>query len=230
LVAATPFNVNISVDAPSAEIHDFLRGSPGSFEKLSNGIQRLIKERDKRGAKFPIIIKPTINARNFRHLPDLVEWTQAIGASAINMQPMDRWTQETYDELWIEESDLPELEDIVERLIHMKQNGAPILTPNSVIALLPNHFRNEKAPPELSPCRIGLQEFFIRADGSVQLCMFYPTVGNVKEQSARDIWYGHKAKEIREQTVACERLCLLACTSQKTLSSKMKMGLRLLNS
>src|SRR5579863_5943785 len=35
VVSARPFNVNISLDAPKAEIHDYLRGAPGLFEKLS---------------------------------------------------------------------------------------------------------------------------------------------------------------------------------------------------
>ena len=39
VVAANPFNINVSVDAPNAEIHDYLRGYPGLFDKLSKGIR-----------------------------------------------------------------------------------------------------------------------------------------------------------------------------------------------
>ena len=46
--------------------------------------------------------------------------------------------------------------------------------------------------------------------------------------SAREIWYGPKAREIREQTVKCDKLCLYTCLSQKTLTDKVKMGLTLL--
>jgi hypothetical protein len=75
---------------------------------------------------------------------------------------------------------------------------------------------------------VGLRTFFIRPDGSVALCSFYPPVGNLREQSARDVWYGEKAQDIRRQTVACDRLCLITCLSQKTLTDKLKMGTRLL--
>src|SRR5262249_4846101 len=54
VVAANPFNVNISVDAPNAEVHDYLRGYPGLFAKLSNGIRYLLFERKRQGKKFPI--------------------------------------------------------------------------------------------------------------------------------------------------------------------------------
>src|SRR5271157_2212603 len=57
---AQPWNLNVSVDAPHAELHDYLRGWPGLFDKLSAGIKFVREERDKRGLDFPIVIKPTI--------------------------------------------------------------------------------------------------------------------------------------------------------------------------
>src|SRR5262249_47890629 len=141
---------------------------PGLFDKLSDGIRYLIEERKRQGVMFPIVIKPTINSRSFRHLPELVEWAVSIGASCVNMQPVNRWTPETYDELWIEEAELAEFEKVIERLIAMQRQGAPILTAESVLRLMPDHFREKKAPPEVMPCRIGMRDFFIRASGNVE--------------------------------------------------------------
>jgi MoaA/NifB/PqqE/SkfB family radical SAM enzyme len=228
VVAANPFNVNISVDAPNAEVHDYLRGYAGLFAKLSNGIRFLIKERDSQTRNFPINVKPTVNSKNFRLMPELVEWAVGMGVSCVSFQPMDRWTQETYEELWIEPHELPELERTIERLIEMQRNGAPILTPPTILRLFPDHFRGKKAPQEVMPCRVGLRDFFIRTDGQVEVCVHYPPIGNIREQSAREIWYGPKAQDIRRQTVNCERLCLITCLSQKTLKDKVNMGVRLL--
>jgi MoaA/NifB/PqqE/SkfB family radical SAM enzyme len=228
VVATNPFNVNISVDAPNAEVHDYLRGYPGLFDKLSNGIRFLLAERDRQGKQFPINIKPTVNCKNFRLMPELVEWAIAMGVSCVQLQPMDRWTPETYDELWIEETELAEFERVIDRLIQMQQAGAPILTPPTILSLFPDNFRGKKAPPEVMPCRVGLRDFFIRTDGRVEVCVHFPPIGNIREQSARDIWYGPKAQEIRRQTVACDRLCLITCLSQKTLKDKVNMGMRLL--
>jgi MoaA/NifB/PqqE/SkfB family radical SAM enzyme len=228
VVAAEPFNVNISVDAPSAEVHDYLRGYPGLFDKLSDGIRLLNEEKARRGIKFPIIIKPTINSKNFRLLPDIVRWAEKVGATSVNLQPMDRWTPETYDELWIEEADQADLQLVVDELIRMSREGAPILTPTHVIALIPDHFREKKAPRDIMPCRVGLRDFFIRVDGNVETCIWYPPIGNIKEQTAKEIWYGPRAKEIRSETVGCEKLCLISCLSQKTMGSKVKMAVKLL--
>ncbi len=229
VVAAHPFNVNISVDAPNAEVHDYLRGYPGLFDKLSAGIRYLLEERQRQNVVFPITIKPTINSSNFRYLPALVEWAQAIGASSVSPQPMGRWTPETYDELWIEEADLPEFERTIDRLVEMKRAGAAILTPDHVLRLMPDHFREKKAPRDVMPCRVGLRNYFIRTNGDVEVCNHgFPTIGNVKTQSARDIWYSAQARATRQDTVACERLCLITCLSQKTLGNKAKMGVELL--
>jgi MoaA/NifB/PqqE/SkfB family radical SAM enzyme len=229
VVAARPFNVNISVDAPKAEIHDYLRGYPGLFDKLSKGIAFLRAEQQKQGITFPIGIKPTVGSKNFRYLPDMVEWVKQVGASYVSFQPMDRWTQETYDELWIEEPDLPELQAIVDRLIEMSRNGEPIMTPPHVLELFPAHFRGEAAPRDALPCRVGMRNFFIRTNGNVELCQKgFGVIGNIKTQAARDIWYSDDAKTVRKQTTECERLCLITCLSQKTFGDQVKMGTRLL--
>lgn len=228
LVAAHPWNLNVSVDAPDGELHDYLRGWPGLFQKLSEGIRLVREERDKQGIDFPIIIKPTINKRNFRYLPDMVKWVKEIGATALNFQPMDRWTPETYDELWIEPDEYEDLQRVVDTMLELKHKGEPILNSELVISLLVRHFREESAPPEAMPCRVGMRDFFIRTNGDIEVCFFYPSIGNIKEQSAREIWYGPKAREIRRETVECDKLCLYTCLSQKTLVDKFKMGLGLL--
>ena len=127
LVAARPFNLNVSVDAPDAALHDYLRGWPGLFQKLSDGIKYVREERDKAGLDFPIIIKTTVNSKNFRVLPDMVSWVKQVGATALNFQPVDRWTPETYDELWIEESDQGELRKVVDAMLALKRRGEPIM-------------------------------------------------------------------------------------------------------
>jgi MoaA/NifB/PqqE/SkfB family radical SAM enzyme len=229
VVAARPFNVNISVDAPNAAVHDYLRGAPGLFDLLSDGIRNLVDEKRRQGVSFPIIIKPTVNVANFRYMPELVAWAKEIGATCVYPQPMDKWTPETVDELWIPESDLSELAAVMEQLVEMAAGGEPILTPPNILRLFPDHFRERKAPPETLPCRVGTRNFFIRPTGSVELCHHgYPPVGNLREQTAREIWFGAAAAAVRRQTVACQQLCLVTCLSQKTLKDKVKMAGRLL--
>lgn len=228
VVAAHPFNVNVSIDSHEQAVHDYTRGREGSHEKLARNLRVLIEQRDAAGQSFPIIIKPVVNVLNFRQLPLIVEWVQQLGPAVVNFQPMDRWTRESYEELWIEEEDHPELERVVDELLELKAKGAPIMNSELVLGAFVKHFREESAPVETMPCRVGMRNFFIRPDGNVEVCWSYPPIGNIRAQSAREIWRGHEARQRRKETTACERLCLFTCLSQKTLGDKVKMGITLL--
>lgn len=230
-VAARPLNVNISCDGPDAASHDYLRGWPGLFDTLSEGIGHLRAEQRGQGIDFPIVIKPTVNKANFRLMPDIVRWAERVGATAVNFQPMHRSTEETYTELWVEtEQDLADLERVTDQLCDMHDRGHAIVNTPQILKLMAPHFREERAPAKFGACRVGLRDFFIRTNGDVELCFFYPVVGNIREQSARDIWYGDKARAVRGETVGCDKLCLFTCLSQKTLADKVKMGVKLLKS
>lgn len=227
VVAARPLNVNISVDAPYADLHDHLRGTPGLFARLSDGIGRLIAARSAQKASFPIVIKPTINAKNVHCLPEIVEWARRVGATSVNFQPLERWTPETYHELWIAEEQLGGLQRVVDQLLAMKHRGAPILNTEASLRLLPAHFRQEQAPRQILPCRVGLRNYFIAPNGNVAVCGLFPPLGNVCRQTARQIWHGETARQVRRQTINCTRLCLSTCTSQKLLKDKIRMAWQL---
>ena len=227
-VAARPFNVNISVDSHEAGVHDRSRGIDGSHARLTAGIRRLMDERARSGAKFPIILKPVVHALNFRHLPDIVAWAKDLGATAVNFQPVEEWTPETKTDLWIGPDLQPELEEAAHRLIELKRSGEPILNSEVSLRAWTAHFRGEKAPASTLPCRVGMRNFFLRPDGDVQLCWSFPAIGNIRRASAESIWRGQQARSRRAETVACEKLCLFTCLSQKTLADKASMGMRLL--
>jgi radical SAM protein with 4Fe4S-binding SPASM domain len=97
-----------------------------------------------------------------------------------------------------------------------------------VLGAFGKHFREEKAPREVMPCRVGLRNYIIRPDGEVQVCWMFPAIGDARAQSAEAIWKGEQARRVRAQTIACDRLCLFTCLSQKTLADKARMAVTLL--
>lgn len=229
VVAANPFNINISMDGHIAEVHNYARGVKGSLERITKHLQNLIIERKARGATFPVIVKPTVHAKNLHVISEMPEWVREIGATAVSFQPVNRWSPETYDELWIEEDRQDELQSVVEDLIEQKRNGAPILNSPQTLSMWPVHFREEQAPASMGSCRIGLRNFSIRTNGDVEVCWFHPPIGNVKLQGAREIWEGYEAQQRRKETTSCERLCVSTIYSQKTIVDKVKMGMTLLS-
>ncbi len=149
VVAARPINVDISVDGPRPEIHDVIRGVPGSLTQISRGINKLREEQERQGVRFPLRIKTTINALNFRFMPEMVDWTVRTGATSIDLSPMHHWTPETRDHLWIRGTEVDDLATIVEAVVAMKKVGAPIETSELRLRRIAVHFRGEKVLPEL---------------------------------------------------------------------------------
>ncbi len=227
-VAAKPFNINISIDSHDANIHDYSRGIEGSLNDIVTGIANVARAKAKHGGDFPIIVKAVVHKLNFRQLPELVEWVREIGGTAVNFQPVEQHTEEAKGEFWIGPEDFDDMIAVKDRLIAMKRAGAPILNTELLLNLWPNHFRREKAPREVMPCRVGMRNYFIRSDGRVEVCWNFPPIGNVRTQTAREIWYGKEGVDRRKETVACETLCLFTCLSQKNLGDKVAMGMKLI--
>lgn len=231
IVAAKPFNINLSLDAPNAALHNRLRGCATSFERATDGIRYLVEERRSQHISFPITIKPTVSSANFRLLPEMVQFAASLGGLSVSPQPIGPWTQEASEQLWIRDGEIEEFERVIEQLIAMRRQGAPILAPESALRLMVDHFRGKQAPRSTLPCRVGMRNFIIHTNGDVNVCYEgFPSIGNLREKSAREIWYSHQARKVRKATVQCEKLCLSTCVSQKTIFNKVGMAMRLLKS
>ncbi|MGB3510968.1 MAG: radical SAM protein [Microcoleaceae cyanobacterium] len=234
VVAARPIKIDISVDSANSEIHDFVRGFSGSLSKITQGIGFLREEQKRLKQKFPIRIKPTVHKHNFRYLPELVEWTKLVGATTIDFNVVKPWTSEVKTELWIrDKSDQKALEQVVETLISMKKDGAPIETSELKLRSFVDHFQGKTVNYGVLPCRLSLRDYHIQPNGDVKMCSLYPAMGNVKTTSAKDIWYNEETKKVRAQMVACQRLGKPGCenlclSSQMSLSHQVQRGLVML--
>jgi MoaA/NifB/PqqE/SkfB family radical SAM enzyme len=230
LVTARPLKVEISVDGPTAGIHDRLRGIEGSLERITIGIGKLRHVQHATGIQFPIRIKATLNAVNFRAMTDLVRWAVDRGATTIDIEPIREWTEESKGELWPSPADLGDLQGVITELINMKAIGAPIETSrHKLLGMIP-HFRKEKVQLEVSTCLVGLRVFSIDPRGVVSSCGQFAPLGDLTRQSAREIWTGAEACGVRRGTVACTKGCAYGCLATKSLAQKIRRGLMVFGS
>jgi hypothetical protein len=63
------------------------------------------------------------------------------------------------------------------------------------------------------------------------VCWEYPSLGNVTTQTAKEIWEGAKAREIRAQTVVCDKfattVCANSCLTHRTFKQEASRLLRI---
>jgi len=86
LVKSNLLSLGISIDG-SPEIHDSIRGVPGSFDKSIAVIKRVKEIRDSVGKKRPLInMKTTVSQKNYSQLENIYELANENGADYCTFQ------------------------------------------------------------------------------------------------------------------------------------------------
>jgi MoaA/NifB/PqqE/SkfB family radical SAM enzyme len=236
VVAAHPSHIDISVDSAVVSVHDYVRGRPGSLAAINDGIAHLVAERSKASATFPIRIKPTVTRLNFRSLPGLVDWAAQIGADSVDLHPVHLGpylsTPAMRAELLPSREECEEMRSVMEALIVLQAQGAPIETAPATLRSFPDQFLGQIVKPKIAgPCRTAMRDFIVRANGDTYTCWEYPPIGNVRNMSASEIWRGAVGKDVRKQTLTCPKLgkdCANSCLDHRSLPDEVRRGIMFL--
>ena len=85
--------INVSIDSPKAEVNDYLRAVPGTFEKATRTVRWFREHRDRAGFETPCItVNLVLNRRNYKDLPEMIRFCADIGADALFVEPMIVYT------------------------------------------------------------------------------------------------------------------------------------------
>jgi len=234
LVAAYPLKVDVSVDGSSGDVHDDVRGVPGSLARIERGLRGLISERDRRGLNFAIRIKVTVHRLNAGKLVPIVDWAEKIGVTSIDFNPVGGlWREEQIERLAISSrSDLAVLQDEIAGLIRLKSEGHSIETSTDSLLNMGAHFVGAVEFGS-APCRDPVRNFIVTPRGDVRGCGCSPPLGNVREQSATQIWRGETARSGRLKSLGCSLQVAVtkgtsSCLANKTFKDDVRRALLLL--
>ncbi len=67
--------------------------------------------------------------------------------------------------------------------------------------------RSAELEEQVVPCRAGVLSAVIHANGDVGVCEQRPPIGNLRQNTFREIWHAHKTNEIRKSIKAKECYC-----------------------
>lgn len=230
VVAAKPLKIDVSVDSGSGTVHDNARGVTGSLARIECGLRHLVSEQERTGHRFPIRIKVTVHRLNAHKLTPVVKWAEAFGATSIDFNPVGGlWRKEQMENLSIREEDFDGLKREIQKLIHMKSEGAPIETSNEHLLGMADHFSGA-TEFGTRPCRDPVRNFVIKPGGDVIACGCSPPIGNVRQQSAKQIWRGESARSARVKSLSCSLKVAKAkgassCMAQKTIGDDFRRAL-----
>ena len=204
--------ISVSIDFPTAELHDNFRGVPGAFEGAVRGVRTAIE------AGVQVQINSTITKLNVQYLDDLLALAKELGAVAFHpfllvptgrgkdmadeeLPPEDyeRTLNWVYDrqktsEIFFKPTDAPHYHRIMRQ--RAKEDGTDLrelkMHPHSHAAMAGAVGKAQghgDMDSHSKGCLAGTGFCFISHVGDVQPCGYFDVVaGNVKGQPFSEIW------------------------------------------
>ncbi len=213
--------LDVSLDGP-AEVHDRIRGVPGTYRKVMDGLRLLQEERRKRKTRKPMVKAiTTISALNVDRLEETLELFAASGlfdAVIFNLgwfttEKIGRATDRIFREhlgcpasSWkdfvgaLGEFEPGQVKSFMESIAVRRRPGPPVffipdLPPGRVEEYYsrPASFLGRKA------CFSPWLNIEVRPDGDLTFCPDFPDyiIGNINRESFGEIWNGERARKFR---------------------------------
>ena len=218
LVRLGNMHITISVDGPE-EIHDYVRGVKGTFQKLKRGIARLNELEKDQTNTISKSICFTASSNNYLSLGELPDVAKSLGIKSINMMPYYYFPSETGLRY---EKELKELgcaayswrgfhhensgvdPDIFIRQLHKYKNSLNGIENFPFMPLSDGNYKiwfsDTETPVGYLFCDNVERLIDIQPNGDVNFCVDFPdyTFGNVKNSSIKELWNSEEANRFRE--------------------------------
>ena len=204
--------LNVSLDG-DAGIHDVIRGSPGAFNKIMAGLQKIKSIKAQTKALKPLVnLQCTITKYNYKNLESMLRVASDAGANSLtfhNLIFLDRETLERQKECdkalgcsstdWEGFAFEPEIDPEMlyvkmEKILSKKYPFAVDLYPNFSRRELIGYYTRSPSKACLSPWIAA----YIFPDGEVKPCLnFSYSFGNALKERFTELWNNGKALKFR---------------------------------
>jgi len=183
-------NVQVSLDGPNSEVHDFIRGK-GSFAKSMEGIDLL------RRYHIPFSFFVVVSKNNQDVLHEIVEFSNQVGVSEITFSSLLPQGSALFHwkDLCLSFQEQKRVEGELRRLRsrYPKRVGGSLVNAIAMMDRISQLDVTERQPSDsnkITSCGGSVEECSIRPDGWVIPCdrLWDYKVGNVRTESFRDIW------------------------------------------
>jgi SynChlorMet cassette radical SAM/SPASM protein ScmF len=188
-------HVAVSLDGPTAQIHESLRGVVGSFEKALNGIKHLKNQ----GLNIQVII--SLWRQNKEHIKSTIVLANALGVNSVKINPINNISRA---DKMMQDKETLGVKEIIGFSHSLKEELKREPAMNVIFDIPPAfspivNMRLEN----LSTCGI-LGILGILGDGRISICGIGSTtetlcLGRAGKDKIKEIWENHPVlKEIRE--------------------------------
>lgn len=185
-------SVIVSIDGDEP-LHDAIRNIPNAFSKLKEGVE-YIKSIN---PNYRITARTVIHCLNFRNWEAIINEARLMGINQVSFLPADvsshafnrqmAWEEPKQHEILVSEHELPELQEVIKRIINNPANFTNRFVAESKekIQDIYNYYAAFYGlnPFPFKKCNAPWVSTVIEADGSVRPCFFYDVIGNIRDSS-----------------------------------------------
>jgi MoaA/NifB/PqqE/SkfB family radical SAM enzyme len=201
-------SISVSLDDPTARVHDAIRGQQGSHRRTVRAIRWLVRygAAEQRQSRGKVRINFVVMRDNFRRLPRMVELAGELGAVDLAAMPVDeKGGNNRLSRRQIERFNL----EVVPQALELRRRYGFPTAPDRVypFGVTPLDIRYTKhglyarGQYERMLCMVPWLHMFIAWDGQVSLCCMTngraPPLGNLAAQSVREVFDGPRYREVR---------------------------------
>jgi MoaA/NifB/PqqE/SkfB family radical SAM enzyme len=212
-------HLTISVDGPE-EIHDQVRGVPGCFQKIREGVAHLHEAEKMQGNQISQSINFTISPYSYKGLGVMPDVARSLGIGTMCIVPYyyvpDKVGQQYAQELtqhlncaafsWSgfhrEDSGVDIDEFLAQYRTYLDKLDGVYNFPYMALseAEYADWFSNPLTPVGSTKCSNVEKLIDIQPTGEANFCIDFPdyNIGNVREASIRELWNGERARRFRE--------------------------------
>lgn len=200
MALARPGRVTVSVDGIGAT-HSLIRGREKFWDYTLNTLNNLSRLRAEHGLGYSIRLKTVVMDQNLGSLGDVAHFAAANGMDVF-YQPIEQNYNTSDDPTWFEHSetwpkDAGKAVRQVEELIRLKEDGFPVANSMAQLKAMIPYFRDPDSMRVRVQSHAGhekralcgaLTTIQVQSNGDVTTCCAYQPVGNIRQQSIREIW------------------------------------------
>jgi len=215
-----------SIDGPNAEIHDELRGVPGTFEKVIQNIMTLVETKKSLNSNWPdFSITTVINKKNYDKINEMINLAHTLGGDGLTLNMMVDYGVGT--ELKLNENEIDEFKKNIEKNIELIKK----LNLNTNFSMFLEKNEDKKEKKIINPkCYEPWYNLAIDVSGNVgPCCERFNEKGqeNIKNKSLREIWFGEYFEKLREDMINgnLNKVCMNCPLWHQNLANKIKTSL-----
>jgi len=187
--------VHVSLDGPTAAIHDALRGQAGAFKRTVRNACRLSHARRSRGLPGPrLALHTVITNQGYRHLADMVRLAHALGAERVDFDALIAYRPEQLA-LKLSAAQAALVPALAQQALDLAEELG--ITTTLAHFLDPAALARGEAPPTApdlpglrgAPCLKAWHYLVVQADGRTSpCCVLAGEGGSVADQPLSTLW------------------------------------------